>query len=391
MKSAIYLQKMKEGAIRRGHPWIFPKAIHKTKGDLGTGNLVDIFTQDNEWLGVGVYNEHSLYRVRVLMQKAEKFAADSLKAIIQHRLSQALALRENLNLPNENTNAYRLFNSEADGLSGLSIDRFKDITVVSSSAYWVEENQELIKSCIAEKIRGEILWMSQAKPLAQDGWHANTDQIITTTTTTQVLEGGIIYQIDFSHTQKTGLFLDQRENHQRIAAIAKGKRILDLYCYTGGFALHAAKGMASKVTAVDSSAQAILQAKQNAKINGLHDIHFIEDDARNYLTQASHYDLIILDPPKLIPSQQHLQRAKNYYRFLHGEIFKASRSGTIVMTCNCSSALSTQDFVLLISAQAAAAGKQARILGIFGPASCHPTLPVFPEGNYLTAVLLAVV
>lgn len=388
MKPAIYLQKMKEGAIKRGHPWIFPKAINKTQGKLVTGHLVDIFNAEGELLGVGVFNEHSLYRVRVLTYSWEKIDS-SLEKIIEHRLTQALAIRESLNLPNENTNAYRLFNSEADGLSGLTIDRFNQTTVVASSAYWVEANKSVISRCISEHLKGEVIWIPQIKPLSQDGWSQVDENTITAST--NVLEAGIIYQIDFSQAQKTGLFLDQRENHQRIASLAKGKRVLDLYCYTGGFALHAAKNFASKVTAIDSSAQAILQAKQNAKLNGLDNIEFIEADARDFLGTAGDYDLIILDPPKLVPSQQHLQRAKNYYRFLHREVFKSMHPGGLLMTCNCSAALSTQDFTTLVTGQAAAVGKQARVLGIFGPASCHPTLPVFPEGNYLTAVLLAVV
>ncbi|KTD19332.1 SAM-dependent methyltransferase [Legionella lansingensis] len=389
MRPAIYLQKTKENTIRRGHPWIYPKAIKKTTGKLTTGELVDIFTTEGESLGVGAYNENSLYRVRVLAQTWENIDSKSIDKLIQHRLTQALLIRESLNLPNENTNAYRLFNSEADGLSGLTIDRFNQITVVASSAYWVEANREVISSCINERLPGEMIWIPQQKPLMQDGWRIIEEKNIMASTT--VVEAGIIFYVDFSQVQKTGLFLDQRENHQRIAALAKGKRVLDLYCYTGGFALHAAKAMASTVTAVDSSEQAILQAKHNARLNDVHNIEFVEADARDYLASAGNYDVVILDPPKLVPSQQHLQRAKNYYRFLHRELFKAMQEGSLLMTCNCSAALSTQDFTALVSSQAAAVGKQARVLGIFGPASCHPTLPAFPEGNYLTAVLIAVV
>lgn len=390
MKPAVYLHKTKQSAVRRGHPWIFPKAIIKTTGKLLTGELVDVFSEEGELLGLGVYNEHSLYRVRVLASGWETIDKTSLSTIITRRLEQALSIRKSLHLPNDNTTAYRLFNSEADGLSGLTIDRFNQISIVASSAYWVEANKTIINQCLRELLpNDEVIWLAQAKPLAQDGWKQITEQVITSST--QVLEAGIIYQVDFSQAQKTGLFLDQRENHQRIAGLAKGKRVLDLYSYTGGFALHAAKAGAIEVTAVDSSAQAIIQAKQNAKLNGINHIDFIEADARDYLTQAGEYDLIILDPPKLVPSQQHLQRAKNYYRFLHREVFKTMRSGTLLMTCNCSSALSTQEFTALVSSQAAAVGKGVRVLGIFGPASCHPTLPAFPEGNYLTAVLLAIV
>lgn len=390
MKAAVYLHKTKQSAVRRGHPWIFPKAIAKTTGQLNTGELVDIFSAEGELLGAGVFNEHSLYRVRVLAQAWEKIDVQDLDNIIKKRLNQALALRQSLNLPNKETTAYRLFNSEADGLSGLTIDRFNHILVVASSAYWVEANKALISQCLKEFLpEEEIIWLAQKKPLTQDGWKVIEEQI--PASTAEVLEAGIHYQVDFSSAQKTGLFLDQRENHQRIANLAEGKRVLDLYSYTGGFALHAAKAGAKIVRAIDSSAQAISQAQKNAELNGINTIEFIEADARDYLAQAGEYDLVILDPPKLVPSQQHLQRAKNYYRFLHREVLKSMHSGSLLMTCNCSSALSAEEFAGLVSAQAAAVGKQARILGIFGPSSCHPTLTAFPEGNYLTAILLAVV
>ncbi len=390
MKPAIYLHQAKQGPIRRGHPWVFPKAILKHTGTLVTGELVDVFGAAGEALGVGVYNEHSLYRVRMLAYAFEDIKEFSIVNIIAHRLRQALLLRNNLNLPNALTSAYRLFNSEGDGLSGLTIDRFNNTCVVASSAYWVQANKKIIKAAIQKEMSLEhILWLPQTKPLAQDGWK-QTD-IETNTQCETVLEEGIIYQVDFSTTQKTGLFLDQRENHQRITPFARGKRVLDLYTYTGGFALHAAKAGASVVTAVDSSAQAIALAKQNAHLNELDFIDFVEADARDYLAKAAEYDLIILDPPKLVPSLRHVQQAKNYYRFLHRELFKEMRSGTLLMTCNCSSALSAQEFTELASSQALAVGKMVRILGVFGPASCHPTLAAFPEGHYLTAVLLAVV
>lgn len=392
MRQSISLHQAKCGAVRRGHPWIFPKAINKFSGKFQTGELIDVYDNDNQLLGVGVFNEHSLYRVRLLAQAFEVTPDTSFESLVSMRLKQALAIRQVLDLPNDMTTAFRLFNSEADGLSGLTIDCFNKTCVVASSAYWVEAQKAIIGKCIQD-ITGcdDIIWLAQSKPLSQDGWK-QSEIVEPPVTTTEVMEAGVRYQVNFAHAQKTGLFLDQRENHQRIAQLAKGKRVLDLYSYTGGFALHAAMAGASKVTAVDSSSQAIEQARQNAVINGLGEaIEFVEADARDYLVQAGDYDLIILDPPKLVPSQQHLERAKNYYRFLHREIFKAMKPGSILMTCNCSSALSPIDFSNLVSAQATMVKKQARILGVFGPASCHPTLSAFPEGNYLTAVLLAVV
>jgi len=390
MIAIVYLHQAKQNAVRRGHPWTFPKAITKSSGKLVTGELVEVRSHENERLGVGVYNEHSLYRVRILAQVWEITGEISIAELVSRRLQQAWQLRQTLNLPNEHTNAFRLLNSEADGLSGLTIDYFDGICVVSSTAYWVEAHKEVIRNLISEHLPcREVIWQPQPKPLKQDGW--TQIDLASSSTKIEVLEAGVRYGIDFSQAQKTGLFLDQRENHQRLAALAKGKTVLDLYSYTGGFALHAAKAGALKVTAIDSSAVAIEQAKANAALNQLSNIEFIEADARDYLVQAGDYDMVILDPPKLVPSQQHLQRAKNYYRFLHRETFKAMRSGALLMTCNCSSALSTDEFCSLVSSQATQEGKQVRVLGVFGPASCHPTLPAFPEGNYLTAILLAVI
>ena len=390
MKAAIYLHQARQGSVRRGHPWIFPKAIVRQTGQVVTGELVDVYTADGEILGVGVYNEHSLYRVRLMAYAFEDVDATSIPSLVTHRLRQALILRQSIGLPNDSTTAYRLFNSEGDGLSGLTIDRFNHVCVVASSAYWVEAHKDAICQSIRDVMSLEqVIWLSQAKPLAQDGWQQTITQEITGSE--QVLEAGVIYQVDFANTQKTGLFLDQRENHQRLATLTHGKRVLDLYTYTGGFALHAAMSGAKLVTAIDSSAQAIALAKRNAALNNVDFIDFIEADARDYLVKAGEYDVVVLDPPKLAPSQRHVERAKNYYRFLHREVFKYMSAGSLLLTCNCSSALSAQDFSDLVSSQAMASGKVVRILGIFGPASCHPTLAAFPEGQYLTAILLAVV
>lgn len=394
MRALIRLYTSKAAPVRRGHPWIFPKAIKQYTGKIATGDLVEIEDEEGAFVGLGIYNEHSLYRIRVLDLSSECARDISFASLIIKRLREALCIRQALGLPNNKTSAFRLFNSEADGLSGLTIDWFDSVCVVASSAFWVEAHRELICSSIEDVFKCKaIRWLSQEKPLKQDGWsplsQASDDTLLTKDAI--ILEAGVRFRVNFAQGQKTGLFLDQRENHQRIAALAANKRVLDLYTYTGGFALHAALAGASHVTAVDSSAQAISDARFNAHLNQVDKIDFIEGDARDYLHHAREYDLIILDPPKLVPSKQHAQRAKNYYRFLHREVFKAMKSGSLLMTCNCSSALSSLDFCLLVSSQAAMVNKQVRILGVFGPASCHPSLPVFPEGSYLTAVLLAMV
>lgn len=383
--ASIFLKVSKNQYLLHRHPWIYPKAISKHSA-CQTGAPVTILDSEGQYIATGVYNEHSLYCVRILSFDE---TLTSIETIVANQLSKAKQLRALLHLPNETTNAYRLCNSEADGLSGLTIDIFHDACVIASSAYWVEMHRPIIMD-ILQKLypHQHLIWRSDTKALKQDGY----EDIIAEPSTyqTQVLEMGIKYHIDFSNSQKTGLFLDQRENHHRLAHLAKDKNVLDLYTYTGGFALHAAKAGAAKVTAVDSSSPAIELAKMNAQLNELHNIEFIQADARDFIKQAGEYDIVVLDPPKLVPSRQHVERAKNYYRFLHRETFKHMRLNSLLLTCNCSAALNAKQFSELVSTQANIVGKTAKILGIYGPARCHPTLAHFPEGQYLTAVLIAI-
>lgn len=397
MKTAVYLHAHKQLAVLRGHPWVFPQAIAKVEGKLNTGALVCVYTAEKHLIGFAVYNEHSLYRLRMLMYKTEQAAFDtiSLEDILEQRFREAAMVRQALGLPNASTTAFRFFNSEGDGLSGLTIDYYAEVVVVSSSAYWVEQHRVLIKKVLADFFpQSKLLWFSQKKALQQDGFKVQEgleiQEEMSFESATTVLEEGIRYEVSFSSAQKTGLFLDQRENHRRIAALAKGKKVLDLYSYTGGFALHAAMAGAKQVRAVDSSAAAIKQAMRNAELNGLPNIEFVEADAREFLKEPLEEDLIILDPPKLVPSKKHLEKAKNYYRFLHQSIFKNMKKGSLLLTCNCSSALSAEAFARLVEEQAYKVGRQSRLLGIYGPASCHTRSAHFQEGAYLTALLLVI-
>lgn len=386
----IVLQSKKVKPIWHGHPWVFPKAIQTMDATPNTAELVKILDAKNQVIGVGVYNPHSIYRVRMLAYEHETFAQNTLDAIIEHRLNTALNLRKNLNLPNPSTNAYRLFNSEGDGLSGLVIDVYDTIAVVSSSAYWVEHHRTLIESCIKHCLKNvDILWRSQHKALKQDGFEPASDSKTQTDITRTIHENNMTYELSFQQTQKTGLFLDQRDNHQIIAALAPGKNVLDLYCYVGGFALHAAKAGAQKVTAVDSSADAIRLAQHHAEINNL-SIDFICADVNAYLSRAGEYDIIILDPPKLAPSRQHLHKATKLYRYLHEQVFRAMKKNTLLFTCNCSSAMTWDLFSDMLRDAATASQKRIQCLGKYGAAPDHPTLPAFPEGEYLRAMLLNV-
>lgn len=386
----ITLQANKQKPIIFGHPWVFPKAIAAQDRGLQCGDVVAVFAADGRRVGSGVYNPNSLYRVRMLAYTKEDLAELSLEEIVSARLRAAKSLRHQLGLPNATTNAFRLFNSEGDGLSGLTIDIYNTIAVVASSAYWTQANRELIENCLQKIYPVEtILWFGQKKSLQQDGWQDVNNTVIQQQVS--VKSHGIQFAIDFSETQKTGLYLDQQDNHRRIAELTRDKKVLDLYCYTGGFALHAAKAGAAKVTAIDSSPAAIAAAQKNAQANGLEQqIEFIAADAREMLSTAKDYDLVILDPPKIIPSRRHIKQGEQYYRFLHNELFKVLRQDTLVFSCNCSAAMEKERFAQLINQASHHQQRELRFLGAFGPALDHPLLEHFPEGNYLHAILIAI-
>ncbi len=384
----VVLHAKKQKPIILGHPWVFPKAIDQLDTSVQCGELVAVFDAGGQRVGSGVFNPNSLYRVRMLAY-ADKDESVSLEAMIEERLQAAIKLRQQLGLPRSDTNAFRLFNSEGDGLSGLTIDIYDDVAVVASSAYWTQANRELIETSLRKLYPLQnILWFGQTKSLQQDGWQEKDPAPVNQEVTVKL--NGITMKIDFSDTQKTGLYLDQQDNQQRIAALAKDKKILDLYCYTGGFALNAAKAGATKITAVDSSPSAIQQAEANAKANNFNNIEFIQADARELLKTAGDYDMVIIDPPKVIPSRRHVHQGEQYYRFVHNELFKVMQPGTLLLTCNCSAALTKERFSQLIDQASKQNRRELRMLGNFGPSLDHPMLEHFPEGNYLHALLVAV-
>jgi 23S rRNA (cytosine1962-C5)-methyltransferase len=382
---SITLVATKNEHLALSHPWIYPDSIASLH-NVTTGQLVVIFNQKGEKLGMGVYNEHSLYRVRVLSTRTDH---QDFEAIMRYRLNEAKLLRDLMGLPSAITNAFRLCNSEADGLSGLIIDYFDTHLVVMSSALWVELQRQVLTDILKQLFPAKtIVWFSHKKHLQQDGYKGEFSMPVDESTI--ILEEGVKFSVNFLDAQKTGLFLDQRENHLRLAQFVQNKVFLDLYSYSGGFALHAAKQGAKKVIAIDSAESAIEMGKQNAILNELSNIEWIKGDVTALLSFAANADVISMDPPKLAPSKRHLEKAKNYYRFLHREVFKIVKPGTVIMTSNCSSAVSSELFTDLVYQQARWANRDIRILGVYGPSMCHITLPHFKEGQYLTAILLTI-
>ena len=385
----VFLKRGKSKPFFSREPLVFSGAIQQVVGKPLVAEMVDVYSADKKLIGMGLFNPNSNYRVRLLSFASENLP-NSLPEIIAYRLEQAIAKRKTLNLPNEQTNAYRLLNSEADGISGLTIDVFADYTVASVTAYWLMLYQQVVVECLATCGFTQVIWRPQAKALAQDGWtveEADVAQLLTT-----IKENGISYQVDVGQGQKTGFYCDQRDNRLIVQEHAKQRTLLDAFCYSGGFALNAIKGGASKVVGIDSSAPAIELAKSNAELNHFSNIQFEQAKAEDYLASidAGSVDFIVLDPPKLAPSKQSLPRAKQRYIKLNQLAIALLPKGGLLLTCSCSNALNKKDFIELLQTAAKKAGRHIDILQTTSAAEDHPYLKQSNYGNYLKAVFIKV-
>ena len=390
-------------------------------------------------IGVGVYNPSSMYRVRILCHTtshgalfkkvksalrtngADKKAAEqeAVALILQTKLHESIQARLSLNLPSDSTDSYRLVNGEGDGLSGLAVDVLGGkVAVVMSSAAWVEIHKESILKTLDTVLKKdhllyskqgglEIVWRNTPNRLKQDGYQIsedsedgsdNEDCVVVT-------ESNVLYHTyPYGSSQKTGFYCDQRDNRLDVAKLCENKRVLDLCCYNGGFALNAmVHGGALSCIGVDSSQDAIDAAIANAELNGLDEsrIQFMRDDIAQYMKNSSEdgqeYDVIVLDPPKLAPSASGLERASRKYHALNRDAMKIidKNKGGLLLTCTCSGAMTQKDggnfFLQTVQNAALSAGRQVTLLRKSGAAPCHTQSPAsYPAGNYLTAALFYV-
>ncbi|KAK9698239.1 hypothetical protein RND81_08G090600 [Saponaria officinalis] len=358
----VVLKKGKTQLFKYGSPMVYSGAVDRIIGrpPPRTGDVVLVADGTEKPIGWGLYNSVSMFCVR-LMQLEEETLSDpscalNIERLLKHRIQAANNLRKNLALPSANTNAYRLVNSEGDRLSGLIVDIFDDVAVVASSAAWVEKYKPDIEDCI-NKIDGisHINWRPSVEILKEEGVDLSQSEHIPLACrpTVEVKENGINYAVSLEG-QKTGFYADQRENRQFISTIAQGKRVLDICCYSGGFALNASKGGAAFVTGVDSSMPALELAKENVILNDLDPdtISFLKHDATDFMRSAASrnesWDIVILDPPKLAPRKEVLRNASGMYRNLNALAMKITKKGGILMTCSCSGAMTQSGMFMRI-------------------------------------------
>ena len=398
----VFLKKGREGPVRGGNPWVFSQAIDRVEPvAIEPGARVWVLDAAGATIGHGYYNPATTIAVRMLALGGEPGPADIVRCRIEH----ALKLRERV--VGQDTDCYRILNGDGDGLSGVVVDRYGDVAVMQLLTGGAERMRAEIVEHLNQMISPRAIFeRSQGAVRRQEGLEdrvgviasAPAREVIVSDVVGEnglrehgVRENGLLMIVDLERGQKTGAFLDQRENRARFGALAAGARVLDLCCYSGGFALNALRGGAKEVVAVDTSAHALDCARRNLELNGYPAgaVRFVHGEAGEFLGRRDElFDLIVLDPPPFARSRADARRAEHLYVGLNALALRALSPGGFLMTFSCSSHFCGEDFVRAMRIAEGRSGRRMRLLARLGPGPDHPVLLGHPEGEYLTGVLL---
>lgn len=382
---AVTLKPGEDKDLRSGRLWIFDNEIAGIQGEVVPGGIVDVFSTRGTFLGRGFCNMRSKIRVRLLTREREEIN----DAFFRRRLSQAIDLRRRLG----HFGACRLIFGEADFLPGLTVDKFADVLVIQIAALGMERFKDAIVDCLAELLHPRTVYERDDLPTREkEGLSQQTGVLYGENPgLVEISENGLRMLVDVENGQKTGYFLDQRENRAALAPFASGK-VLDCFCHTGGFALHAAQYGADTVEAVDISASALEMVRKNVVLNGLTNIRTTEanvfDLLKAYQQEGRQYDLVILDPPAFAKSKSALKSAVRGYKEINLRGMQLVRPGGFLVTCSCSHFMTPPLFLDMIKRAAADVGRTARILEIRYQAKDHPIGIGADESLYLKCVIL---
>jgi 23S rRNA (cytosine1962-C5)-methyltransferase len=383
-------------AVLAGHPWLRRNSIASTGGDLQSGDEVVILDREGSVCGRGLYNPDSQLSVRVYSRRANQVLD---QAFWHERLSRAVALRQQLNLLTPD-GACRLVFSEADQLSGLIVDQYADTLVLSLTAKAIYLRWAIFAEWFRDHFHAvpirRILIRSDANILRQENLPEFQEMLVGDLPTAPIefVENGVRFQVDPIGGQKTGFYLDQRDNRATLGRVASG-RMLDICCYTGGFSLAAAKlGRATSIMAVDSSMAALEQAERHAALNEATGIDFVKADCFDYLahlkTEGRHFETIVLDPPKFAGRQQDVSHALQAYMRLNRLALDVLAPGGLLMTCSCSGRVLAEEFWQAVMIAGRKAGRDVQVLEQSGASLDHPVLMSCPETQYLKCLLCRV-
>lgn len=391
MYKKIYLKPGKDAGIKRFHPWIFSGAIARTDKDVNEGELVEVVDHEGKVLGVGHF-QFSTISVRLLTFKHEAIDCE----FWTERLAQALEVRRSLGLMRNDNEAFRLVHGEGDGLPGLIIDVYRNTAVVQAHSVGMHRARHDIANALMQLMPQELenVYYKSDKTLpfmeeidAESGYlfGGNADSV--------AKEYGLQFQIDWVKGQKTGFFIDQRENRRLLEQYAEGRKVLNMFCYTGGFSVYALRGGAKEVHSVDSSERAIEITNGNVELNfpGCGNHYAYAEDAFKFLSNMDRsYDLIVLDPPAFAKHRGAIHNALKGYTRLNAMAFEKIKPGGLLFTFSCSQAVSKDQFRLAVFTAAAQSKRFVRILHQLHQPADHPVSIYHPEGEYLKGLVLYV-
>jgi 23S rRNA (cytosine1962-C5)-methyltransferase len=383
------LEPGRERAALRGHPWIFSGAVARVEGEPSSGDSVEVRSADGAFLARAAYSPRSQIRARI-WTRDEHEAVDA--AFFGRRVRAAVERRAGFDAA-----ALRLVHGESDGLPGVVCDRYGAVAVVQLSSAGAERWREAIAAAIAEASGCAALYeRSDLEVRALEGLAPRTGWLrgARADPTVEITEGGIRYRVDVARGQKTGFYLDQRANRARVRELARGRAVLNAFCYTGGFSLAALAGGARSVLSIDSSAEALEAARANATLNGCDPslLEWREADVfaalRALRDERRAFDLIVLDPPKFAPTAQHADRAARAYKDINLLALRLLGPGGLLATFSCSGGVSPELFQKIVAGAAADARAEVECLARLQADADHPVLLSFPEGEYLKGLVL---
>lgn len=378
-----------------GHPWVYAQAIERVEGGALAGGEVDVVDPRGNWLGRGLYSPGSALAVRIFVRTKGR-AIDA--ALFAERIERAIERRRLLGLPSDATTAYRVVHAEGDDLPGLVVDRLGDTVVVQLGTIGLKQREAVILDTLTRLLQPRTIVDRTSERTAKTEGFAVTQGVVRgdpELTAFEFRERGLEYRVPLALAQKTGFYLDQRPLRDRIEQLAQGRRVLDTYTYVGAIALSAARGGAAEVTAIDSSALALEVASEHAAQNGLSErVRFERGDAFEALNRTGRdggADLVICDPPKVAPSRSAQKRASDLMRKLSAAGCRATRPHGLLVLCSCSAALGVDELARAAALGGRDVGVTPVVLERWYQGPDHPVPAAFPEGLYLSTLLLQVV
>lgn len=382
-----FLKRTRETRVRSGHPWVFASDVERTEG-AQPGDVVDVYSSKNTFLGRAMYNPNSQITLRMLTRDDREINDE----FFYDRVRTAWEYRKTFCDPD----CCRLIYSESDFLPGLIVDKFANVLSVQVMSLGIDRHMPVIYEALRDIVKPAGIYERNDVPIRKlEGLTMSTGLVYgEVPDKVECVENGIKLLVDVKKGQKTGYFLDQKENRAAIAPFVKGARVMDCFCHIGSFALHAAKYGAAESVGVDISEEAVAAARENAALNGFANADFVAancfDLLREKYNAREKWDVVILDPPAFAKSRSALESARRGYKEINIRGMQLTREGGYLVTCSCSQHMLPDMFVDVVNEAARDCGKTVRMVEKRAQAHDHPTLPAAPETQYLKCLILQV-